>query len=191
MSAAPVSKHPRFLDLYHAGLVPASAIDDYIDDWRDDPDAHVQLHVYLGMTWREYTYWRQTALLPTEREHLSVPNPDHVFVGPAHARLLLQVHGPIRCRPTCPVHWPSDHPLVDAPLWWVGDIGVMMRLCPHNTLHPDPDDQQIRLHPELARHDCDGCCAPTIDGETVEQRTSAALLQHLRGQILTGRERQA
>lgn len=166
-------KHPRFLDLYHAGLVPAAAVDDYIADWHDGPEP-VSLHVFLGMTWTEYGHWAATGQLPTEAEHCAVPQSDLIFVryaGDTRAGrddlTQLRVHGPIRCRPACPIHWPSDHPQVYWPLGWDDELGVMTRVCAHMRHHPDPDDQQVRLHPELAEHPCDGCCLPTVDGEVV------------------------
>jgi hypothetical protein len=159
-------KHPRFLDVYHARLVPAAAIDDYIADWGDE-DSPVALHVFLGMTWSEYQRWSLTGQLPSEAQHHRVPQSDVVFVGPDG--IPLHVHGPIRCRPPCPIHWPSDHPQVTWPMGWDERQGIVTRLCAHGCAHPDPDDQQVRLHPDLADHDCDGCCRPTLDGEFFEE----------------------
>jgi hypothetical protein len=161
-------KTPRFLDLYFAGEVPADAVDDYLMDWTNS-DSHVQLHVYLGMTWQEYQAWGRHGKLPAQAEHEALPQTDYVFVGPLRDLTPLRVHGPTRCRPTCPVHWPSDHPQADWPLGWREDLGIMTRLCTHEQHHPDPDDQQVRLHPELADHDCDGCCRATIDGDFFEE----------------------
>lgn len=163
-----VIKHPRFLDLVHAGLVPADAIDDYIADWHDGPSA-VSLHVFLGMTWLEYARWAELGVLPTEAEHHRVPQQDVVFTGPPEMRTPLYVHGPSHCRPVCPIHWPSDHPQATWPLEYYSDLGIMARLCLHGFGHPDPDDQNVRLHPELAEHECDGCCRPTVDGEFYEE----------------------
>lgn len=163
-------KHPRFLDLYHAGELPADAIEDYIADWGDD-NAHVPLHVFLGMTWPEFRWWGESGQLPTEAEHHAVPNSDMVFVAfagdLAQDLTPLRVHTPIRCRPACPIHWPSEHRMAGWRAGWDAERGIMTRLCTHDMHHPDPDDQQVRLHAELAGHVCDGCCLPTIDGEVV------------------------
>jgi hypothetical protein len=159
-----MEKRLRFLDMYHAGVMQADEIDDFIDEWHQG-GSRVALHVHLGMSWGEYTRWATDNVLPTEQEHALLARQDVVFVGPPEDRQPLHVHGPLRCRPVCPIHWPSDHAMADWPLQWFEDVGVIMRLCHHGFGHPDPDDQQVRLHPELARHDCDGCCRPTIDGE--------------------------
>lgn len=160
-------KHPRFLDLYHARLIPSSAIDDYIADWHDGTEP-VSLHVFLGMTWSEYQRWAAIGRLPSEVEHHRVPQQDAVLISSGGDTRPMLVHGPIRCRPACPIHWPSDHPQVRWPIDWDEEKGVITRLCAHGCAHPDPDDQQVRLHPELAKHDCDGCCRPTVDGEFFE-----------------------
>lgn len=161
-------KHPRFLDLYHDGEVPATAIDDYIADWHDHPQ-RVSLHTFLGMTWGEYRSWTKDGQLPTEDEHYAVPQSDMVFVAFAgddpEDLTALRTHGIVHCRPACPIHWPSDHPKADWPLGWDPEQYLTTRICGHGMHHPDPDDQQVRLHPELAEHDCDGCCKVTIDGE--------------------------
>lgn len=172
-----MDKTPRFLDLYHADEVPAQDIDHYIAAWHTahvpPADQRVSLHVCLGLSWQEYQIWGATGALPTLAEHAVLGRADEVFVGPAEDRRPLRVHGPLRCRPVCPVHWPSDHPTASWPLQWYEDLGIMARLCVHDVGHPDPDDQQVRLHPELAEHDCDGCCRPTIDGELAQRAIAA------------------
>lgn len=164
-----MEKHLRYLDLYHRGEVDAEQIYEFIDAWHDGAaegaDKHVSLHVFLGMTWVEYSMWATLTVLPTEAEHAIHARTDVVFVGPPEDRQPLHVHGPLRCRPFCPVHWPSDHAMADLPLQWYEDVGILVRLCHHGFGHPDPDDQQVRLHPDLDEHECDGCCKPTIDGE--------------------------
>jgi hypothetical protein len=159
------ARTPRFLDLYHAGEAAAGEINDYIDAWTLSPST-VALHVYLGMTWAEFQEWRQTGLLPTAAVH-SLEHSDLAWVGDEVQGHWLRVHPPMRCRPACPIHWPSKHPLAGAPLAWDQDAGVINRTCGHGVDHPDPDDQQVRLHPDLGEHDgCDGCCtAATIPGE--------------------------
>lgn len=179
-----MEKHDRFLDLYHAGRVRAAQIDDYVNRWHEGqltgPDSHVSLHVYLGMTWSEYTAWATNLSLPSREEHERVPQTDLVFVTlkgePLVAVDPLHVHGPTRCRPTCPIHWPSEHLLVDSALGWDPDQGLITRICAHGWHHPDPDDQQVRLHAELAEHRCDNCCrSVTIDGELAGGRPRAAI----------------
>lgn len=166
-----MTKPPRFLDLYHAKLVTAEQIDDYIDEWHEVP-THVQLHVYLGMTWGEYRTWARERWLPTAAEHAQETCDTMWTTGSVGEEpQMLRVHPPMRCRPPCPVHWPTDHPLADAPMSWDRILGMAFRRCPHDQPHPDPDDQQVRLHPELAEHDCDGCCtASVIDGELASEK---------------------
>lgn len=172
-------KHLRYLDLYHRGEVTAEQIHDFVTAWHDgtaqQPDRHVALHVSLGLTWAEYGMWATLGILPSETEHATQAHRDVAFVGPPEDRQPMHVHGPLRCRPACPIHWPSNHMMAAWPLSWRQDAGVMMRLCRHGLDHPDPDDQQVRLHPDLAEHDCDGCCRPTIDGDLV--RPAPAALQ--------------
>jgi hypothetical protein len=164
-----MQKTPRFLDLFHAGEVAPGEIDDFIDAWHVQR-SRVQLHVHLGLTWSEYLSWVRIAELPTvssHQQHLA----DCVWIGDPVNGELLRVHGPQRCRPACPVHWPTDHPLVRAEFDWDVRNGFMRRRCEHGLAHPDPDDQQVRLHPELAEHRCDGCCrAQVIDGELTDRR---------------------
>jgi hypothetical protein len=159
------AKTLRFLDLFHAGTVTADEIDAYITAWHDDR-ANVPVHVYLGLTWAEYRTWLCERWLPTPAEH-AAEREDAVWIGGDDEKgFLLRVHPPANCRPVCPIHWPSNHPLAGAPLWWDHDQGFMSRCCSHGIAHPDPDDQQVRLHPELRDHDgCDGCCtAVVLDG---------------------------
>lgn len=169
-----MEKHKRFLDLYHDGEVSASEIDDYIDRWHDAPSGPerplefcVELHVYLGMAWDEWVAWGGGEGELPERE--GRPRHDLTFVTDVGQALVyadpLRTHGPVRCRPACPIHWPTEHAGTRWPHGWRPDEGIMTRICPHGCHHPDPDDQQVRLHPDLGDHSCDGCCKPTIDGE--------------------------
>jgi hypothetical protein len=168
-----MEKHPRFLDLYFTGDVTAEEIDDHIEAWHDrqltGPDSRVALHVYLGMTWAEYGRWATDGLLPTTESHQVDGRKDMTFVTFTGQPLVytdpLRTHGPLRCRPTCPIHWPSDHAQAGWPRGWNPDKAIMTRVCTHGWHHPDPDDQQVRLHAGLAEHHCDGCCKPTIDGD--------------------------
>lgn len=165
------AKTPRFLDLYHAGQVAMGEIDDYIEAWHAG-NTHVQLHVFLGLTWAEYRTWLCEHWLPTVEEHARESS-DAVWMGGDDEQgYLFRVHPPRNCRPPCPIHWPSDHPLAGASMWWDESEGFLSRLCTHEIFHPDPDDQQIRLHPELREHECDGCCtARVVDGDCYAPRS--------------------
>lgn len=75
----------------------------------------------------------------------------------------LRTHGPDRCAndPSCCIHNPSAHHMVDWPMHWRGDRGLMERICPHGIGHPDPDDIAYKV--SIGRtsegvHGCDGCC---------------------------------
>lgn len=172
MSIETVARQPRFLVLYHLGEADADDIDDYIEQWHAGagPDRHVELHVALGMTWPHYVRWGSRNELPTAYEHRHA-RWDASLMRVNHHEMMVQVHPPGRCRPVCPIHWPSNHPLAGAVKWWDCLEGVMRRICGHGYDHPDPDDQQVRLHPVLSEHDCDGCCTATvIDGGLVQPR---------------------
>lgn len=61
----------------------------------------------------------------------------------------------------CCIHNPSKHHMLDWPMNWREDTGVMERICPHGVGHPDPDDAAYnkRIGKEWkAVHGCDGCC---------------------------------
>lgn len=166
-----MNKTPRFLDLLHAGEVTPEQIDDFIEVWHTE-NPPVQLHVFLGMTWLEYRSWAKECWLPTAAEH-ALERADVLWsrTPGVEEPELIRVHSPVRCRPPCPVHWPSEHPLAAAAMHWDAEQGIIQRICDHELLHPDPDDQQVRLHEELRDHRCDGCCSPAafIDGEFYEQ----------------------
>lgn len=166
------TKTLRFLELLHAGEVAPGEIDDFIDAWHLDAGNHVRLHVHLGLTWDEFTGWVWNGRLPTAREH-DQARWDQLLMTCNGEKTLVRVHPPVRCRPTCPVHWPSDHPLAGAPMIWDEREGLIRRQCRHDVIHPDPDDRQVRLYPELAKHDCDGCCvARVVDGDCYEAATA-------------------
>jgi len=76
-------------------------------------------------------------------------------------QVIFNVHPQDNCagRPCC-VHNPSEHHMRAWPQNWRGDRLLMERICPHGVGHPDPDD----INPDTT-HGCDGCCAPTKDGE--------------------------
>lgn len=79
-------------------------------------------------------------------------------------RELTRVHDPKRCAGQhCCVHNPSQHHMIDWPMHFRSDRGLMERICSHGIGHPDPDD--IAYHVRAGRdgdavHGCDGCCAP-------------------------------
>ncbi len=50
------SQSDSFVSLAVAGEVPTDAIDDYVDQWHQNP-AGQPLHEYLGMTRDEYALW--------------------------------------------------------------------------------------------------------------------------------------
>ena len=84
---------------------------------------------------------------------------------------LTGVHEPDECAlEHCCIHNPSDHPLKDAPLLWMGELRAMYRVCEHEFFHPDPDDLQFMLASwrmadaeaiasvHMMSEHCDGCC---------------------------------
>jgi hypothetical protein len=76
--------------------------------------------------------------------------------------VLLKTHAPEQCQgEPCCIHNPSSHHMLDWPLNWREDIGVMERICPHGVGHPDPDDAAHKRRigrAVLTVHGCDGCC---------------------------------
>lgn len=71
----------------------------------------------------------------------------------------LLVHTLLDCDAPCPVHSPSQHPLVGARRHWRVDRGFMERICEHGVGHPDPDDIAVGRNPvRYGTHGCDGCC---------------------------------
>jgi len=83
-----------------------------------------------------------------------------------HDGMVLQTHGPRRCAGFhCCIHNPSDHPLRNAPMVWLGQLNLMMRICKHEELHPDPDSMNVvaaRLLNFEGWHPCceGNCCSP-------------------------------
>lgn len=57
--------------------------------------------------------------------------------------------------PYCTIHNNSDHHMVKWKQTWDGRVGRIMRICPHNVAHPDPDE----INPNTEHH-CDTCCDP-------------------------------
>lgn len=74
------------------------------------------------------------------------------------------VHDKKDCTGYCCVHNPSSHHMVDWPLHWRGDIGIMERICPCGVGHPDPDDLAYKLKILGAKefekrcYEVHGCC---------------------------------
>ena len=76
---------------------------------------------------------------------------------------LVNVHSPWLCEGRgCAIHnHPSQHNLVDAPLNWRTDRGILERLCRHGVGHPDHDSAKYLASRGLDYenvHGCDGCC---------------------------------
>ncbi len=47
-----------FIEKCINGNASLDEIDDYIDAWNDgDSDTEIELHEYLGMSWKEYYIW--------------------------------------------------------------------------------------------------------------------------------------
>ena len=62
----------------------------------------------------------------------------------------------------CAIHNPSTHPLMDAPLHYRVDRGILERICKHGVGHDDPDDLAFREsvgREASGVHGCCGCCA--------------------------------
>lgn len=84
-----------------------------------------------------------------------------------NGRFLL-VHSASLCAddPTCCIHKPSNHTMIDFPQFWREDRGLMERTCPHGIGHPDPDDLAFKKREygdnydnyAFGIHGCDGCC---------------------------------
>jgi hypothetical protein len=70
-------------------------------------------------------------------------------------KTLKAVHQPETCAgQDCVLHNPSSHDMLDRPMVWRQDTGVMERTCEHGVGHPDPDHMSYvkSLTPE---HDCE------------------------------------
>lgn len=78
--------------------------------------------------------------------------------------LIKYVHSPSQCAGRdygCWIHHPLEHPLWKAPVWF--EPGRTSRICPHDQLHPDPQDVAFYHHAAGRMplvHECDGCCLP-------------------------------
>lgn len=78
------------------------------------------------------------------------------------SQTLTGVHIAEECSGHCPLHGPSEHSMLDFPLYWREDAGIFERLCPHGIGHIDPDTlarlESIRIGEGWGVHGCDGCC---------------------------------
>jgi|SaaInl8_200m_RNA_FD_contig_81_150201_length_1393_multi_3_in_0_out_0_3 hypothetical protein len=55
----------KFMDLCLRGEVLSEEIDNWVDEWHDNPQKQ-ELHEYLGMNWAEYSSWVKTPeILPS------------------------------------------------------------------------------------------------------------------------------
>jgi hypothetical protein len=98
--------------------------------------------------------------------------------GSQQGLTLMNVHPAEACAGEfCCIHNPSPHHMVTWPLNWRADRGIMERICPHGTGHPDPDCSAYRKRAYEARgprfdedgweidgwdsgvHGCEGCCS--------------------------------
>lgn len=91
--------------------------------------------------------------------------------------ILTNVHSANSCDlEYCCIHNPSDHPLRNAPLTWMGPpIRTMGRVCAHGKYHPDPDDLAFKtatldwiateaiMSAHMVVENCDGCCREGVD----------------------------
>lgn len=75
-----------------------------------------------------------------------------------------KVHARKDCRGKhCVVHNPSDHHMVDWPVNFRSDRGIVERICPCGVGHPDPDDLAYRK--TQGRGDgVHGCCGHCVEG---------------------------
>lgn len=88
-----------------------------------------------------------------------------------HDGTTMQTHGPARCAGrACCIHRPSNHPLATAPMQWMPEINLMLRICEHGSVHPDPDSLAW-LMSRFTSYDgwhpcCPGqCCLPLVERE--------------------------
>ncbi len=82
---------------------------------------------------------------------------------------VLETHGASQCAGSnCCIHNPSEHPLRDAPMHWIRELNLMMRICPHGHPHPDPDSMQfLQLFYFDGWHPCcsNRCCGVEDDND--------------------------
>jgi hypothetical protein len=82
---------------------------------------------------------------------------------------VLQTHGRVDCAGNrCCVHNPSRHHMLAWPQVWYPPLRAILRRCPHDGLHPDPDDLNSRQ--AGVTHECDGCCLPPSQDAIRDER---------------------
>lgn len=82
----------------------------------------------------------------------------------------IRMHSKEDCSGYCPVHNPSDHHMIDWPLYWRDDRRIFERFCKHGVGHPDPDSlaylRSINKE-DKGIHGCCGCCGGEGHGTPV------------------------
>ena len=76
-------------------------------------------------------------------------------------------HAPDCDKHGCVIHNPSKHCTDDLPQHFRSDTGLMERICPHGTGHPDPDSVAYFLRQDPKKNSwvgIHGCCGVTVDG---------------------------
>lgn len=74
----------------------------------------------------------------------------------------LKIHDKKECNGNCCVHNPSDHHMIDWPLYWRSDRGFFERIDKDGVGHPDPDEIKYHLKQgnDISVHGCNGNCNP-------------------------------
>jgi hypothetical protein len=91
---------------------------------------------------------------------------DYEYQQLENSSIRMAVHKPENCMSeVCTIHQRTDHSMRRFPQIWRGDRKLMMRTCPHDIQHPDPDDFKIIDGIDNGEHDCDGCCIQFLDEE--------------------------
>lgn len=104
---------------------------------------------------------------------------DMVGLNDERRTLLVNVHTVDQCAgQACCIHNPSNHHMAAWTPEWDGLFKQMWRQCPHQMVHPDPDDlayQRKRWGVQEASvaylHPCDGCCQPPPPVKEIEGAT--------------------
>lgn len=85
------------------------------------------------------------------------------WINLEYGQTLKNVHDPALCADRgCAIHnHPSEHRLMNAPLNWREDRGILERICEHGVGHPDYDSAlYLDSIGESVQniHGCDFCC---------------------------------
>lgn len=107
----------------------------------------------------------------TSEDEVVVLEYDVYICGDGH--VVSHLHDPRVCHGrNCVIHNPSDHIMKDWPTHFRDPMvehfsmgmkpGLMERICPHGTGHPDPDSadfwvNEVKME-DYGIHGCDGCC---------------------------------